>query len=146
MRNVLTSNGYTLVDAIIQLAVLMLFSQLMLFYSVWFNQVEKHFLLSEAIEWEMFSLDMESYLSSVEAIEEQQYPSGIRIVKDGEEYDIECSSSLIRKQKFQLGNEAMLTGLKLCKLEVVRNQVTVRVTFENGRNEERAYEVFISSQ
>lgn len=146
MRNVLTNKGYTLIDAIIQLAVLMLLSQLLLFYSVWFKQVEKHFLLSETIEWEMFSLDMESYLSSVESIEEQQYPSGIRIVKEGEEYDIECASTLIRKQKFRLGNEPMLTGLKLCKLEVVQNQVTVRVEFENGRNEERTYAVFISSQ
>lgn len=146
MRYILTSDGYTLVDAIIQLAALLLFSQLFLFYFAWFNQIEKHFFSSEEIEWEMFSLDVESYLSSVTKIEEQANQTGIRFIKDGQEYDIECSSSVIRKQKFQLGHEPMLTGIRLCKLRVQQDQVLVQVELSNGRKEVRSFEFFDSSQ
>lgn len=146
MRYVLTSKGYTLVDAIIQLVVLLLFSQLLLLYYVWFNQIEKNFVLMEEIEWEMFSLDMESYLSNVTTLDEQVNQTGIRFTKDAQEYDIECSSTVIRKQKFQLGHEIMLTGIKLCKLKVAQDQVIVQVELSNGRKEVRTFEVFESSQ
>ncbi|WP_075618073.1 competence type IV pilus minor pilin ComGF [Paenisporosarcina indica] len=146
MRYVLTNRGYTLVDAIIQLVVLLLFSQLLMFYYVWFNQIENNFVLTEEIEWEMFALDMESYLSSVTTLEEQEDRTGIRFTKDGQEFDIECSSTVIRKQKFRLGHEIMLTGIKLCKLEVLQDQVVVQVEFSNGGKEVRTFEVFVSTQ
>jgi len=146
MRHILTNKGYTLIESILQLAVLLLFSQLILFYSVWFKQVEKHFFHSETIDWEMFSLDMESYVSSVTSIQEQINHTGIRYMKDGDEYDIECYPLLIRKQKNRLGHEPMLIGVKSCEMRVVENQVAIQVEFVNGRKEERTYEVSVSSQ
>lgn len=145
MRSILTTKGYTLIEAIFQLSILLIFSQLILFYTVWFNQLEKHFFNSELIDWEMFSLDMESIVSDVTHIEEQMNPTGIRFLKDGAEYDIECYQSLIRKQKNRLGHEPMLTEVKLCKIQVLQDQVMIYVEFENGRKEERTYEVFVSS-
>ncbi|WP_019414939.1 competence type IV pilus minor pilin ComGF [Paenisporosarcina sp. TG20] len=145
MRSILTTKGYTLIEAILQLSVLLLFSQLILFYAVWFSQIEKHFFNSELIDWEMFSLDMESIVSDVTHIEEQMNQTGIRFLKDGVEYDIECYPSLIRKQKNRLGHEPMLTEVKLCKIQVLDDQVLIYVEFENGRKEERTYEVFVSS-
>jgi competence protein ComGF len=146
MRHLLTSRGYSLIDAILQLSVLLLFSQLILFYSVWFKQVEKHFFHAESIEWEMFSLDIENHVWSVTTIIEQMNHTGIRYVKDGDEYDIECYPSLIRKQKNRLGHEPMLTAVKLCRIQVIGDQVVIHVEFKNGRKEERTYEVSVSSQ
>jgi competence protein ComGF len=146
MRHLLTSRGYTFIDAILQLSVLMLFSQLILFYSVWFKQVERYFFHAEPIEWEIFSLDIESYVSTVTTMGEQLNQNGIRFVKNGEEFDIECYQSSIRKQKNRLGHEPMLTGLNSCKVLLIGDQVIIQVVFENGRNEERTYEVSISSQ
>jgi competence protein ComGF len=146
MRHLLTSRGYTFIDAILQLSVLMLFSQLILFYSVWFKQVERYFFHDEPIEWEIFSLDIESYVSTVTTMGEQLNQNGIRFVKNGEEFDIECYQSSIRKQKNRLGHEPMLTGLNSCKVLLIGDQVIIQVVFENGRNEERTYEVSISSQ
>ncbi len=146
MRHLLTSRGYTFIDAILQLSVLMLFSQLILFYSVWFKQVERYFFHAEPIEWEIFSLDIESYVSTVTTMGEQLNQNGIRFVKNGEEFDIECYQSSIRKQKNRLGHEPMLTSLNSCKVQLIGDQVIIQVVFENGRNEERTYEVSISSQ
>jgi len=146
MRYLLSTKGYTFIDAILHLSVLLLFSQLILFYSVWFKQIEKQFFHAEPIEWEMFSLDIESSVSTVTTIGEQVNQTGIRFVKNGEEFDIECYQSLIRKQKNRLGHEPMLTGLSSCKLQLIGNQVLIQVEFENGRKEERTYEVSVSSQ
>ena len=146
MRYLLSTKGYTFIDAILHLSVLLLFSQLILFYSVWFKQIEKQFFHAEPIEWEMFSLDIESSVSTVTTIGEQVNQTGIRFVKNGEEFDIECYQSLIRKQKNRLGHEPMLTGLSSCKLQLIGNQVLIQVEFENGRKEERTYEVSASSQ
>lgn len=146
MRYLLSSKGYTFIDAILQLSVLMLFSQMILFYSVWFKQIEKQFFHAEPIEWEMFSLDIESSVSTVTTIGEQVNQLGIRFVNNGEEFDIECYQSLIRKQKNRLGHEPMLTGLNSCELQLIGNQVLIQVEFENGRKEERTYEVSVSSQ
>ena len=144
MRNVLNCKGYTLVEAIFQLVVLLLFSQLLMFFSVWLIQVEKNLFISEEVEWEMFSLDMENYLFAVTELEQQKNSMGIRFTKGGSEYDIECYPSLIRKQKNQIGHEPMLTGIKLCQLMVVNNNVITKIEFDSGRKEERTYEVFYS--
>ena len=146
MRYLLSSKGYTFIDAILHLSVLMLFSQLILFYSMWFKQIEKQFFHAEPIEWEMFSLDIESSVSTVTTIGEQVNQTGVRFIKNEEEFDIECYQSLIRKQKNRLGHEPMLTGLNSCKIQLIGNQVLVKVEFENGRKEERTYEVSVSSQ
>jgi len=140
MRYVLTNKGYTFADAVIQLAVLLLFAHLITFYSIWFIQIEHHFFRSEKIEWEMFSLDMENTISSAEIMDLQNIDNGIRYIAEGSEHDIECYSSLIRKQKNRTGHEPMLTGIKLCKLKIVNDQVHVQVVFENGREVERTYE------
>lgn len=146
MRRLLTSGGYTLVDAILQLAVLLLFSQLILFYSVWFKQVEKTYFQSEAIDWQMFSMDLEGNISAVSSMNEQANQTGIRFEVNGVEYDVECYSSVVRKQKNRLGHEVMLTGVKSCKFEVIEDRVIVNVEFSNGRKEERTYEVFNASK
>jgi len=146
MRNVLTQEGYTFVDAILQLMVLLLFSQLLLVYSVWFKQVEKHSFQTEPLEWELFSLEIENNLFGVTAIEEQINQTGIRFVKDGAEYDIECYQSLIRKQRNRLGHEPMLVGVRNCKFQVLGDQVFIDAEFVNGRKEARVYEVYLSQE
>lgn len=146
MRNLLNDKGYTFVDAILQLTVLLLFSQLLLFYSVWFKHVERYLFQSEILEWEIFSSEIEQNLFNVTAIQEQINHTGIRYQKEGAEYDIECYPSLIRKQRNRSGHEPMLTGVKMCKIKVVGSQIFIEVEFENGRREERSYEVYVSPE
>ncbi len=40
----------------------------------------------------------------------------------------------------------MLTGIDSCKVQLIGDQVIIQVVFENGRDEGRTYEVFVSSQ
>jgi competence protein ComGF len=145
MRYILNDKGYTFAVAIIQLSVLLLFAHLLAIYFIWFKQTGQQFFQSEKIEWEMFSLDLENTFSSVETTNAQNIDNGIRYNTGESENDIECYSSLIRKQKNRTGHEPLLTGLILCKLKIVNDQVHVQVEFENGKKEERTYEILGST-
>jgi len=143
MRNILTNGGYTLIDALFQLLVLLLFSHLIFFYSMWMKDSEGMFLTTVQEEWELFSLDFESYILGIQSIEEQANQNGVRLIKDGVEYDVELSGSLIRKQKNRLGHEPMLLHIKRAKFQVKESTVTLLVEFENDMIKERTYEVLL---
>ncbi|MFX3674369.1 MAG: competence type IV pilus minor pilin ComGF [Paenisporosarcina sp.] len=144
MRNLLTNDGYTLIDALFQLLVLLLLSHILFFYSLWMKDSKEMFLTTEQEEWELFSLDFETYLVGIQHIEEQADQNGIRVIQEGFEYDVELSGSLIRKQKNRLGHEPMLLHIKTARFKVNENQVLLLVEFENGISKERIYEVLLS--
>ena len=144
MRNILTNSGYTLIDALFQLIVLLLFSHLIFFYSLWMKDSEEMFLTTVHEEWELFSLDLESYFLGIQYIEEQANQNGVRLIKDGVEYDVELSGSLIRKQKNRLGHEPMLLDIKRAEFQVKESTVTLLVEFENEVIKERTYAVLLS--
>jgi competence protein ComGF len=146
MRNVLTNKGYTLIDALFQLLVLMLFSQIIFFYTLWIKDSERLFLRREEEEWELFSLDVEQYLINIQHIDEQSKHNGIRIIQDRVEYDVEFSGSLIRKQKNRLGHEPMLLHIKKGEFHFNGSKLTITVEFENGMTKERMYEVLLSPE
>lgn len=146
MRNILTNKGYTLIDALFQLLVLMLFSQIIFFYTLWIKDSERLFLQSEEEEWELFSLDVEQFLINIKYIEEQANQNGIRIMQNGVEYDVEFSGTQIRKQKNRLGHEPMLLHITKGKFQYIGSKLTIIVEFENGMTKERMYEVLLSSE
>lgn len=146
MRNILTSKGYTLIDALFQLLVLMLFSQIIFFYTLWMKDSERLFLQREEEEWELFSLDVEQFLINVQHLEEQANQSGIRIIQNEVEYDIEFTGTQIRKQKNRLGHEPMLLHITKGEFQIIGNKLTITVEFDNGMTKERMYEVLLSPE
>ena len=143
MQNILTSKGYTLIESLVQLFVLILFSQLIFFYSAWMKDVDELFLTREHEEWELFSLDIQKYFHEIQSIEEQPNYNGIRLTKDGVEYDFELSGDLIRKQKNRLGHEPMLLHIQRGRFEIRDSKILIWVQFKNGVVKERSYEVLL---
>jgi len=143
MRSILTNQGYTLIESLVQLLVLILFSQLLFFYSAWMKDLDELYLTREHEEWELFSLDIENYFHEIQTIEELPNYNGIRLTKDGVEYDIEISGDLIRKQKNRLGHEPMLLHIQRGRFEIKDSKIIVWVQFKNGVIKERLYEVLL---
>lgn len=143
MRSILTNKGYTLLESLVQLLVLILFSQLLFFYSEWMKDLDELYLTREHEEWELFSLDVENYFHEIQSIEELSNYNGIRLTKDGVEYDIELSGDLIRKQKNRLGHEPMLLHIQRGRFEIKDSKIVVWVQFKNGVIKERLYEVLL---
>lgn len=146
MRGILTSRGYTLIESLFQLLVLILFSNMIFFYSAWMKDLDELYLIREHEEWELFSLDLEKYFYKIQSIDEQPNHTGIRLIKDGVEYDIELSGDLIRKQKNRLGHEPMLLHIQRGRFDLKDSKIIVWVQFENGLVKERSYEVLLLSK
>lgn len=146
MRNyfklrVINERGYTLVEGIIQLSVLMFFAQVFAVTIGWISRMEETITNPTDLEWLFFIQNVEPYLNNIESLTIQKDQPGIRFKKDGEEYDIELYQDLIRKQKNRLGHEQMLLHVKSLSVAVEGQTLRFFVTFLNGMEKEHDFYV-----
>lgn len=151
MRNffrlsVSNQKGYTLVDGIIQLSVLMLFSQVFAVTVAWATKTEESITNPTDTEWALFVQNVETYLNDVDSLSIQKDQPGIRFKKGGEEYDIELYQDLIRKQKNRLGHEQMLLHVKSMSIAIEGQTVHFYVDFLNGMEKEHFFYVTFRSE
>ncbi|EGA90112.1 hypothetical protein GPDM_06180 [Planococcus donghaensis MPA1U2] len=90
-------------------------------------------------EWQLFVIDLQSYLHRSDTIEVINGGSGIRVVQRVEEFDIELYTNMMRKQKSQKGHEVMLTRVSQCSFSLDGNKVKIRIKFTTGNIEEAEY-------
>ena len=138
--------GYTLVDGIIQLSVLMLFSQVFAVTVGWTNKIEESITNPLDTEWALFVQNVETYLNDIDSLIIQKEQPGIRFKKGGEEYDIELYQNLIRKQKNRLGHEQMLLHVKSIAISIEGQNLYFSVDFSNGMEKEHTFYVTFRSE
>ena len=146
MRKLLTSNGYTFVDALVQIMLFFLFSNMIYFYFEWLKDSEKYLTHTEEIEFELFSLEILPYLKNLQHVEEQTNSVGIRFRQSEEEFDIEFTGNLIRKQKNRLGHEPMLLHITKSQFQLNGTKLKIAVEFESGLKKERVYELSFAEE
>jgi competence protein ComGF len=134
----LGEGGFTLLNALLELMVLMIFLPLI---ALFFGYMIRFSAEAEAqtAEWHLFTVDFQSYLHGVDSLEIINNGGGVRIVRDAEEYDIELYDRFLRKQKFRQGHEIMLTDIRGCRFTVSGTKLTLRAEFYNGSVEEAEY-------
>ncbi|ANU23474.1 competence type IV pilus minor pilin ComGF [Planococcus donghaensis] len=134
----LDEKGFSFLTSIFDLMVLMMLLPLIVVFfsfAIQFNQdVDPH-----RAEWQLFVIDLQSYLHRSDSIEVINGGSGIRIVQRGEEFDIELYANMMRKQKSQKGHEVMLTRVSQCSFSLDGNKVKIRTKFSTGNLEEAEY-------
>lgn len=133
--------GYTFLEGIIQLSVFILFAQVFAITMSWLYRIEETMTNPIDTEWALFIQNVETYLNDIETLTLQKEQPGIRFRKNGEEYDIELYSNLIRKQKNRLGHEQMLLHVKSLKVTVEGQSLYFFVTFLNGMEKEHIFYV-----
>lgn len=146
MQKLLTSRGYTLIDALVQLMLLFLFSNMIFFYYEWLQNSEKHLTQTEEMEFELFSIEIVPYLVNLQHVEEQSNRVGIRFRQSDEEFDIEFTGNLIRKQKNRLGHEPMLLHISKSQFQINGTKLKIAVVFESGLKKERVYELSFAKE
>lgn len=130
--------GFSFLTAIFDLLVLMtLLPLIILFFGFAASFTED--LDPQKAEWQLFTVDLQSYLTNSDSLEIINGGTGIRVVQMGVEYDIELYTDMIRKQKGSRGHEVMLTRVKLCSFSLVGNTLRVRTEFTTGSLEEAEY-------
>ncbi|WP_050789203.1 competence type IV pilus minor pilin ComGF [Planococcus donghaensis] len=134
----LDEKGFSFLTSIFDVMVLMtLLPLIVLFFSfaIQFKQdVDPH-----RAEWQLFVIDLQSYLHRSDTIEVINGGSGIRVVQRVEEFDIELYTNMMRKQKSQKGHEVMLTRVSQCSFSLDGNKVKIRIKFTTGNIEEAEY-------
>ncbi|MGI2326592.1 competence type IV pilus minor pilin ComGF [Planococcus sp. YIM B11945] len=135
-----SEKGMLFLNSLFDLAVLLvLLPLIVLFFSFALSFSED--LDAKQLEWLLFTEDLRSYLTQVDSVEAITSGSGIRIIQQGTEYDIESYANVLRKQKFREGHEIMLTGVKTCQFLLDGDRLTVQLEFSTGQREEAEYRV-----
>lgn len=132
--------GFVFLKSLLELSILMTFLPIVVLFFGFMAGFSKE---SDArhVEWQLFSVDLQSYLAGIDSIETINNGGGIRTIQQSVEYDIEWHEHSVRKQKFRQGHEIMLTHIKNCRFELVGSKLIVRAVFANGMAEEAEYVV-----
>lgn len=138
--------GYTLIESVFQLSVLLIFSHIFAVTIGWLSLVEVQVTNPTEIEWALFIEDVENYLNDLDTIIVQTRNTGIRFIKDEDEFDIEIYQNLIRKQKNRLGHEQMLLHVKSINVSMEGQLLYFSVEFENGIDKEHTFYVTYNSE
>lgn len=93
------------------------------------------------VEWRLFTAEMQSYLTNVDAIEIINDGKGFRVVQGVNEYDIEVYGTFIRKQRLFQGHEIMLTGISKCTFSIEGRRLTIYAIRSNGKEERAEYAI-----
>lgn len=134
----LDERGFSFVTSIFDLLVLlMMLPLIVLFYGFAASFTED--LDPHQAEWQLFAIDLQSYVNNSDSLEIINGGSGIRVVQMGEEFDIELYTDMIRKQKDRKGHEVMLTRVRQCRFSLAGNVLKVRTEFTTGSLEEAEY-------
>lgn len=134
----LDENGFSFLTSIFDLMVLMtILPLIVLFFNFSINF--KQDLDPHRAEWQLFVIDLQSYLHRSDSIEIINGGSGIRVVQRGEEFDIELYTDMMRKQKSRKGHEVMLTRVNQCRFSLEGNILNIRTSFFSGNVEEAEY-------
>lgn len=134
----LGESGFSFLTSLFDLLVLLtMLPLIVLFYGFAMGFTED--LDPHQSEWRLFAVDLQNYLNNGDSLEIINGGSGIRVIKMGEEYDIELYTDMIRKQKARKGHEVMLTRVHKCSFSLTGDTVKVRIEFTTGTVEEAEY-------
>lgn len=130
--------GFTFLASLFELMLLMVFLPLIVLFFVFmmgfFKEADP-----QSAEWFLFAGELQGYLSGADSIVIINNGAGVRIVQEGDEYDIESYDKFIRKQKFRQGHEVMLTGVKAANFSLQGYNLLLRAEFTDGEILEEEY-------
>lgn len=129
-----------MLNSLLELLLLMIFLPLVVLFFGFMMTFAKE-TDAKLVEWQLFSVDLQSYIAGTDSVEIINNGGGIRIIQQDAEYDIEKYEHSVRKQKHRQGHEIMLTRVKNCHFELDGSKLSIRVEFSNGIVEETEYVV-----
>lgn len=133
-------SGFVYLNVLLDLILLAaLMPLIILFYMYASNYSED--LEAGNLEWQLFSAELQTYLTDADSIHLINGGSGFRVMQMGVEYDIEQYGNFIRKQKFNLGHEIMLTEIRNCSFQLEGDILRITVLLLNGSEERSEYAI-----
>lgn len=137
----MNEKGYTLLEALFQLVVFVIFSHIFVLIMLWYTEMKSTVFALEQTKWELFVYDMNMYFVDVMSFEVDETNSKITFETSDGLYSMERYQNIIRKQVKNLGHEPLLIGIKTGHFYYENEELTVVVEFPNGIKKERTYYV-----
>ncbi|MFJ7953427.1 competence type IV pilus minor pilin ComGF [Lysinibacillus sp. NPDC096418] len=137
----MNEKGYTLLEALFQLVVFVIFSHIFILIMLWFTEMKSTVLVNEHTKWELFVYDMNMYFVDVTSFEVNETNSKITFRTPEGLYSMEQYQNIIRKQVANLGHEPLLIGIKSGRFYYENGELKIAVEFLNGISKERTYYV-----
>lgn len=140
-RTLNNSHGYTLMEALFQIVVFVLFSHLLILIYLWISQMNSSLLNNEDVAWELFVQDVQKYLLNIEEITVSKRMDEIEIIQSNstDRRQLDHYGDIIRLQTNNKGYIAMIIGIKKAQFELNGNFLTIEVEFQNGLIKERTF-------
>ncbi|MER2191139.1 MAG: competence type IV pilus minor pilin ComGF [Solibacillus sp.] len=144
MRFLKNCRGYTFVEAIFQLIIIVLFAHVMLFILLWFAQFQNIEAMQAELNWELFVIDVRDYLKEARQFNVINDGRAIRfqVVADGDlrSFIVEKSTTdHIRKRAPAGGNEIMLPYVKEINFAVISHELHMTLQMIDGQKRERIF-------
>ncbi|GGG18006.1 hypothetical protein GCM10007425_10560 [Lysinibacillus alkalisoli] len=134
-------NGYTLIEAMINLLVLAIIASILIIALRFYFHVHTTAYAQEHVDWELYMIDLETYLYDVLAMSTENNGQRLVLRKSNETIMLERYDTLIRKQRSGLGHELQLVNVKKAQFTTYDNEMKIAVTFLNGIQKERTFYV-----
>ncbi|KUF34065.1 MULTISPECIES: competence type IV pilus minor pilin ComGF [Lysinibacillus] len=136
----MNDKGYTLIEAIFQLVVFVLVSQLVVLIMLWFAEMKSTMLTDEQTKWELFVYDVNHSLQNVSAFAIREDRKRVSFQTANTIHHIDCYPNIIREQ-INGGHVPMLIGINKCQFNYTENMLTVAVEMTSGIQKERSFYV-----
>lgn len=135
-----SNKGFTFIESMFQLIVLLLFSQFFGFIYSWFHQIDSN-LNSQEATWEMFIFELQQYINDSSEVTLPNANSVVHLEnkQTGEVTQISRYGDMIRKQVDDKGHVPLLMGVKKVTFEKNENTLTISVQFTDGKTKERSF-------
>lgn len=140
-RSLKNSQGYTLMEALFQVAVFVLFSHYLILIYFLISQMNNSLLSNEHVAWEVFVQDVQKYFLNIEEITVSKRMDEVEIkqINSTDRRQLDRYGDIIRLQTNNKGYIAMIIGIKDAKFELNESFLTIKVEFQNGLKKERTF-------
>lgn len=148
-RNGLNERGFTLLESLFQLTVFSLFASISVLIFIWLRDIQQLQQMKQEANWEFFVYDLHQYnLNSLSGLVMNGETLRLEILNDPEDrnFIFEKSENHIRKRSNKGGNEILLPYVDQWRLDVVGNEIIMKVVMQDQSEKERVLVLPIAKQ
>lgn len=140
MRNYLKDErGYTLVESILQLVILLLMVQCMVLLFYWKISIDNHIGTQTFRQFELFSIELQQILESVEKIEIQNGRRRLQVQNELKYLIVEQSGTVIRQRSDKGGHIPLFVDIRDMQLMIDGQQLHVEIITTQGQELKRTF-------
>ena len=134
--------GFTLIEALLQLLLLGIFANLMVFLIIQFFELTSIKEKRIEADWEICVTDMNHYFTFDSFINVSDEGLSVSVTRNDEMFEILFLNHTLWKRD-KRGNETLLAGVKEANFSLIGNELRLTATLENDVKKER---IFIVAQ